>query len=66
MIKYITNDFVITEFWNLPYGGLFRYQKQWCIKTHANRYRRAHEHWAHGCSVHHTIPIDALIATELP
>jgi len=39
MIKHITDKFVITEYYNLPFRKIFRYNSRWCFKIDVAKYR---------------------------
>jgi len=39
MMKYLSQDFVATEYFNVPFHTVFRYCQTWCYKVDYSKYR---------------------------
>jgi len=58
-IERVGTDWVITNFYNVPYGYTFRYKSSWCVRTGTTEYNSSKD-----AGFHNMRSIETLIAMK--
>ncbi len=63
MAELIGKNYVITEFFNVPYQDLFRYNKKWCVKISPWAYKNESDGWRY--PIKHSINPSTLVIIHI-